>query len=267
MNIRSLSLYFDELISTLASSKIKFDVIGVSETWNSFDNPIKTNVEIPGYNYFPCQSHSQNGDVALYVKSGLTPVPRPDLSKDSTDFESVWAEVENKSGKNYLLCCAYRHPNSSIDTFSEYLQDFFSNPAVCNKQVFILGDLEINNNDLLNYNSNTPTTNYVNFLFSKQFFPYIIHPSRVSGNSSTLIDNIFSNITVTETVSGNIMTQITDHQFLIVKHAGITYKNLSYFQYDFSNLNEENLLQDFANLDLAFVDDSPLDINTKFNRF
>ena len=165
-----------------------------------------------------------------------------------------------------MLCCVYRHPNSSIDTFSEYLHELFSNPAVCNKQVFILGDFNI---DLLNYNSNTPSTNYVNFLFSKQFLPYIIHPSRVSGNSSTLIDNIFSNITDNETVSGNIMTQITDHfpQFLIVKHAGITYKNLSYFQHDFSNLNEESLLQDFATLDLAYLNDSALDINTKFNRF
>ena len=31
----------DELISTLASLKINFDVTGVSETCNSFDNPIK----------------------------------------------------------------------------------------------------------------------------------------------------------------------------------------------------------------------------------
>ena len=45
-----------------------------------------------------------------------------------------------------------------------------------------------------------------------------------------LIENIFSNITDNETLSGNIMIQITDHfrKFLIVKHEGITYKNLSY---------------------------------------
>ena len=76
-----------ELVSTLATSKINFDVIGVSETLNSFENPTKTNVEIPGYRYFPCQSHSQNGGVALYIKSGLTLIPRLDLSKDSIDFE------------------------------------------------------------------------------------------------------------------------------------------------------------------------------------
>ena len=64
------------------------------------------------------------------------------------------------------------------------------------------------------------------------------------------------------------MTQITDHfpQFLIVKHAGITYKNLSYFQHDFSHFNEENLLNDFANLDISYLNDSASDVNSKFNR-
>ena len=41
LNIRSLSLHVYELVSTLATLKINFDVIGVSETWNSFENPIK----------------------------------------------------------------------------------------------------------------------------------------------------------------------------------------------------------------------------------
>ena len=54
---------------------------------------------------------------------------------------------------------------------------------------------------------------------------------------------------------------------MIVKHAGITYKNLSYFQHDFSNFNEENLQNDFANLDLNYLTDNALDVNTKFNRF
>ena len=79
------------------------DVIGASETWDSFENPIKMNVEIPGYSYFSSQSHTQNGGVAVYIKSSLTPIPRPDLGKNSRDYESVWIEIENRNGKNYLF--------------------------------------------------------------------------------------------------------------------------------------------------------------------
>ena len=265
MNVRSLSLHFDELISTLATLKISFDVIGVSETWNSYENPIKLNVDIPGYSYFPYQSRSQNGGVALYVKSGLIPMPRLDLSKDNSDFQAVWVEVENKNGKNYLFCCMYRHPSSNLDSFNEYLQETLSNPIVSNKQTFILGDFNV---DLLNYNSHAPTTHYANLFFCNQFLPYITHPSRVSENSSTLIDNIFSNTVDCETISGNILTQITDHfpQFLVVKHAAISYKDLHYYKHDFSNLNAKVLLNDFENLDLTFLNNNTLDTDSKFNR-
>ena len=86
VNIRSHSLHHDELVSTLTSLKVGFDIIGVSETWNSFENPIETDLESPCYRFFQVQSQSQNGDVELYVKSGLTPIPKPDLCKDSTEL-------------------------------------------------------------------------------------------------------------------------------------------------------------------------------------
>ena len=78
------------------------------------------------------------------MKSGLTLIPRPDFIKDSTDFESIWVEIENSNGRNFLFCCAYRHPSTSFDTFNEYLQEVLSNRAVSNNQVFILGNFNIN---------------------------------------------------------------------------------------------------------------------------
>ena len=36
---------------------------------------------------------------------------------------------------------------------------------------------------------------------------------------------------------------------------------------DFSKLNEENLLNDFASLDQSYMNDSNSDVNTKFNEF
>ena len=63
--------------------------------------------------------------------------------------------------------------------------------------------------------------------------------------------------------------QLTDHfpQFLIVKHGGITYKNLSYYQHDYSKLNAERLQNDFANINLNYLNDDSLTINAKFNLF
>ena len=188
MNIRSLPLHYDELVATLSRSNISFDIIGLSEPWHSSGSSIDINVHIPGYSHFTCKSQSQNGGVALYVKRSLSPIPRPDLGKDCTDFEAVWVKVDNKTEKNYLFCSAYRQPNSSISTFDEYLQEILSLPSVCSKQVFILGDF---NSNLLDYNSNTLTRNFVTFLFSKQGLPYIVHPTRLTEHSSTLIDNVF----------------------------------------------------------------------------
>ena len=56
-------------------------------------------------------------------------------------------------------------------------------------------------------------------MVSKCLLPYILHPTRVTDHSATVIDNIFSNNFEYETVSGNIITQIADHfpQFMHLK--------------------------------------------------
>ena len=48
--------------------------------------------------------------------------------------------------------------------------------------------------------------------------PHILKPTRITGNSAPLIDNIFFNSIKYHTVSGNILTDISDHlpNFLII---------------------------------------------------
>ena len=146
------------------------------------------------------------------------------------------------------------------------MQDLLSNSSVTNKQVYILGDFNI---DLLNYDSHISTGNFVNLFLSQHFLPYIVHPTRVSDQSATIIDNIFSNACNFDTISGNILTQISDHfpQFIIVKKAGITARSLSYYQHDYATFNQENFICDFNATSLEYLNDSTLDVNDKFNRF
>ena len=85
-------------------------------------------------------------------------------------------------------------------------------------------------------------------MVSKCLLPYILHPTRVTDHSATVIDNIFSNNFEYETVNGNIITQIADHfpQFMHLKKINIDYKLCSYGHYDYSNFNEQNFKHDFA---------------------
>ena len=84
-------------------------------------------------------------------------------------------------------------------------------------------------------------------ILSIQWFLIIYY---LISHSSTVIDNIFSNVTDFDTASGNITNQIADHfaQFLILKKIQIEYKNTAFFQYDYSSFEMENFVDDFSDL-------------------
>ena len=83
------------------------------------------------------------------------------------------------------------------------------------------------NIDLLQYDSNTTSNGFINSMTNHFFLSYILQPSRVTDHSATLIDNIFSNATDVESVSGNLSSLISDHfiQFMFIKKFHISYKS------------------------------------------
>ena len=189
-NIRSISLHRDELVNLCIQTQRSFDVIGISETWNSALNEIIVDIDINGYKRYDTGSISQNGGVGFYVKTSLASSSRDDLNFTCAGFETTWVEVQNKNTKNFLFCCIYRHPRSEINTLILHLHKII--PQLINKQVFIMGDFNIN---LLDYSSHTPTYDFINTFLSNNFVPCINQPTRISSQSSTVIDNIFTNLT------------------------------------------------------------------------
>ena len=69
------------------------------------------------------------------------------------------------------------------------------------------------------YDEHTDTNYFINSVVSHYLLPYMLHPTRVTDHSSTVIDNMFSNGTDFDTISGNIISQIAGHfaQFFILK--------------------------------------------------
>ena len=129
-----------------------------------------------------------------------------------------------------------------------------------------MGDFNIN---LLSYEHHNETNNFINSMVSHYLLPYILHPTRVTDHSSIVIDNIFSNVTEYETISGNIINQIADHfaQFFLLKRININYKNTNLYQYNYSNFNKENFVEEFSNINWKKLENDEEDVDSKFTFF
>ena len=266
MNIRSLSLHYDELFTLLGSIGIDFQLIGLSEIKDSVSSPISTNIDIPGYKFHHTSSQSAAGGVGIYVKSDLKANKRLDLSISTCDFETVWIEIKDAKSKNILCCCAYRHPSSDIATFNNHMQEIMSKIDNENKTTFIMGDFNLN---LLNSENHVLTSDFINTMFANHFQPLILQPTRVTDSTSTLIDNIFSNDLSCRVTSGNILIQISDHfpQFSILSNSAPDYNYCSYFVYDYINFNQAKFLDQYLNMDFAFLDAEDHAVNQNFDKF
>ena len=59
-----------------------------------------------------------------------------------------------------------------------------------NIKTYIMRDFDTN---LLDHSTSPPVENFLNLIISRNYYPVITRPTRVTPLSCTLIDNIFSN--------------------------------------------------------------------------
>ena len=80
---------------------------------------------------------------------------------------------------------------------------------------------------------------------------HILKPTRITNHSSTLIDNIFFNSIEYQTVSENLLYDLTDHlpHFLIIERFAFSKHKEKIFRRDYSNYNEEAFLNEFTSID------------------
>ena len=122
--------------ATLDLLGFPFQVIGVSETRENALRGFKMNNSLQGYNLHSQPTRSAAGGVALYTSKSLNAIKRTDLSLTDEEFETVWVEIKNSKSKNILCCCAYRHPSSSPERFTEHIETVLHNLARENKNIF-----------------------------------------------------------------------------------------------------------------------------------
>ena len=67
------------------------------------------------------------------------------------------------------------------------------------------------NIDILKYDTNKDSEEFLDKMYTNFLLPYITSPSRVTPRSQTLSDNFFSNIIEECSNSGNLTTATSDH--------------------------------------------------------
>lgn len=238
LNIRSLNANGDCFSSFLSTLEIKFDIICLTETWLHADNFIDN--FFPGYAGFHLtrESSRRGGGVAVYVGNNLNAKIIPDMSINHDACETLFVRVNNNQ-QNFIVSSCYRPPSSNFNVFNSLFEEKLRSLNTNTCDLVVCGDFNL---DLLEIDSNLSSSEFLNMMSGLSLSPLISKPTRVTDNSSSLIDNIFiSNLINFKT--GIFSVDISDHFpiFLIYQNyfsASITRQPI---QISYREINDETL--------------------------
>ena len=207
LNIRSLHRNLDSLTTLLKNLELRFSFIGITETWLR-DSSHHT--DISGYNFVHNPRKDRTGGgVGLYLADNFDFKCRPDLVFSCTECaESLFVEINRPKEKNIIVGVVYRPPNSNLRDFMNSLDSLLASVSKENKICYVLGDWNL---DLINHHCHDTTGELLETMYSRMFFPLITRPTRITSNTATLIDNIFTNNLNNLSVSGLMFCDISDH--------------------------------------------------------
>ena len=266
-NVNGLEKKFDAIYDLLSNSNSSLDVIAFSETsLQSEDTHFKCNVSLDNYTEFSTPSITRKGGTTMYVKKSFNVTERIDLKIMDEHFESVWVEIRNQQGKNILCGCIYRHPhnaNDIFDNFLDYMEKTLNKINLENKDIIMCGDF---NCDLFKSISNKNISSFYDLLSCLHIFPSITLPTRSTDNSSTIVDNIFTNQIDKDIISGNILTDFSDHysQFSSIRNLRADLKSINMYTRDYSKFSPEKFRHDIMQINFH---NNFVDVNDQFADF
>ena len=211
-NIRSIPRNFKDMNIYLEHLEHTFPIIGITESWLK---PNNVNEYTPkGYNHEHDIRLSKNGGgVSMFISDKLYYTRRTDLKFDiASDINSLAIEIEkNTVGNNkaIVVILIYRPPSTLVSKFNIFLSAMINDIQKENKYVFFMGDFNINVSKQVR--GSKDMQDFTNLLSSNSFLPLIDKPTRITGQSASLIDNIYTNCSLAGCDSGILCTDFSDH--------------------------------------------------------
>ena len=247
--MRSITNKIDQFRLHFEQSNIDF--ITVSETWLSKE--ISRNIlQLEGYQLFRSDRlqigdnnlAKRGGGLMIYIRSevNFTPTMKVECNISDQHCELQRIELCNGVQKNIVIYNVYRPPSGHIEPFIEHLTHVCENEQnVVNKEIIFMGDFNINYTAKKQADSKK-LISWQNRLGLSQKIKSL---TRVSKNSGSIIDLIFTNIEHCS-ASGTIDLHISDHVpvYLIKKkekdsRARICFRGRTYVGYSKDLLSDE----------------------------
>ena len=247
-NIRRLDAHYEGLCEILDSHR-DIDFIFLSETDTTEEE--EKQYAIDGYKHFiRSRKNGEGGGVAFCIKERIKWDRRYDL--ESKNIECLWVEMFIKKSQIFLMCSLYRPPNSSEYLSKDFETDFNDMIIKANtssKEIIIMGDCNAD------YNKKDDCKEFKKVLLLNGFTQMIKSPTRVTKDSSTIIDIIASNneSNIKDTVT--IPTSLSDH-FMVgslrrLNHRKFLPKEVKFR--DYSKYNVDTLVQQLTAVDWSII--------------
>lgn len=203
INIQHVLPKIDELRLIMAREKCP-DIMGLCETFLE-PNILDSQVVIDGYDFIRkdrADTQDKNGGgIILYFRNSLKYKRRPEY--EISKIETVWSEIELPNAKPFLLCLVYRPP-SALSNWIDLLEEELSIAQATGLELILMGDFNI---DFISCSNNK----WLNLLQLFDLSQLVSEPTRVTQNTETIIDHIYTSNP--ENISTCFVSQlsISDH--------------------------------------------------------
>ena len=109
--------------------------------------------------------------------------------------------------KNVIVDTIYRPPDENVTDFLNSLRKLLSTTTTENKICYVMGDFNL---DLLRHEQHAITGEFVELMFSHLLYNMTTKSTRITSNTTSLINNIFTNNVTCLSVNGLIVNDLSD---------------------------------------------------------
>ena len=216
-NIRSIPRNFKDMNIYLENLEHNFPIIRITESWLKPNNVNKYTPE--GYNHeYDIRLGRHSGGESMFISDKLHYKRRTDLKFEITSgINSLAIKIEkNTVGNNkaIVVILIYRPPSTLVSKFNTVLSSMINDIQKENKYVFFMGDF--NTNVSKQVKGSKDMEKFTNLFSSNSFLPLIDKPTRITRQSASLIDNIYTNCSLADCDSGILISVITFPYFVLL---------------------------------------------------